>query len=120
MIFHVLIAFAMAGLTWTLGWWGIVVGAAILGYVFRTENGRAWRVALAAVEGWAILLLIDAIAGPLVHVGSTLQGVMSIPWPALMLVTLLFPALLAWSAAAVTSELAKLMTRSSAPKAASR
>jgi hypothetical protein len=104
-LFHLIVAIAMAGLTWTLGWWGVVVGAAILGWVYRDERGRAWRVALAAAEGWAILLVIDLVAGPLRHVGDTLQGVMNIPWPALMLVTLLFPALLGWSAAAAVSEL---------------
>ena len=110
MLFHIIIAVAMAGLTWTLGWWGVVVAAAILGWVYRDERGRAWRVALAAMEGWAIILAIDAIAGPLGLVGSTLQGVMSIPAILLFAVTLLFPGLLGWSTAAVVSEIG-LMVR---------
>ena len=111
MIFHLVAALAMAGLTWTLGWWGVVVGAAVLGYVYREEHGRAWRVALAALEGWALLMVFDIVSGPLGRVASTLQGVMSIPSPLLLLVTLLFPALLAWSAAAVVSELATFVSR---------
>ena len=111
MIFHLIAALAMAGLTWTLGWWGVVVPAAILGYVYRAESGRAWRVALAALEGWGLLLLLDAVSGPLGRVASTLQGVMSIPSPLLLLVTLLFPALTAWSTAAAVSELAALVSR---------
>jgi hypothetical protein len=101
----------MAGLTWTLGWWGVVVGAAILGWVFRHENGRAWRIALGAAEGWAILLVIDAFAGPIGRVGTTLQGVMAIPAMLLLVVTILFPALLGWSAAALVSEIGKPVSR---------
>ncbi len=111
MIFHLVAALAMAGLTWTLGWWGVALGAAILGWVYRDEGGRAWRVALAALEGWGMLLLFDAVSGPLGRVASTLQGVMSIPSPLLLLVTLLFPALLSWSAAAGVSELATIVSR---------
>ena len=111
MIFHIVIALAMAGLTWTLGWWGVVVGAAILGWVYRDESGRAWRVALAAMEGWAILLIVDAIAGPLGKVGATIEGVMALPAILVMLVTLLFPGLLGWSTAAVVSELGSLARR---------
>ncbi|MEO7454819.1 MAG: hypothetical protein ABIY52_01060 [Gemmatimonadaceae bacterium] len=109
MIFHLVAALAMAGLTWTLGWWGVVVAAAILGWVYRTERGRAWRVALAAAEGWALLLILDLLSGPLGTLATTLQGVMKIPSPALLLVTLLFPALLGWSAASAVSELALLV-----------
>ena len=108
MIFHLVVALAMAGLTWTLGWWGVAVCAAILGWVYRAERGRAWRVAFAAAESWALLLVLDMFSGPLGTLATTLQGVMRIPAPALLLVTLLFPALLAWSAASVTSELASL------------
>ena len=105
-ILHLLIAICMAGLTWLLGWWGIAVGAVILGYVFRSEGGRAWRVALGALEGWALLLLIDVMFGPLGVVATTVGGAMSIPGPALLFVTLLYPALIGWSGAALAAELA--------------
>jgi hypothetical protein len=97
----------MAGLTWILGWWGIAVGALILGVVFRDEGGRAWRVALGATEGWAILLVVDMLFGPLARVATTVGGAMSIPGPALLIVTLLYPALIGWSGAALAGEVAK-------------
>lgn len=109
MIFHLVAALAMAGLTWTFGWWGVAIGGAIIGYAYRRNGGRAWRVALAAAEGWAILLVLDIASGPFGSLASTLQAVMSIPSPALLLVTLLFPALIGWSAAAVVAELATLV-----------
>ncbi len=111
MIFHLLVAVCMAALTWAMGWLGVAVAAVILGVVFRDEGGRAWRVALGAVEGWAILLVIDMIAGPLGGVATTVGGAMSIPGPALLLVTLLFPALLGWSGAALASEIASGLAR---------
>jgi hypothetical protein len=108
MIIHLVIAGAVAGLTWLVGWWGVALAALILGYVFRDEGGRAWRVALGAIEGWAILLLIDVVGGPFGRVSATLAGTMSIPAPALLVATLLFPALLAWSAAVVAAEVGRL------------
>jgi hypothetical protein len=109
-VFHLLVAGAMAGLTWLLGWWGVALAALILGFVFRNEGGRAWRVALGASEAWAILLVIDMLLGPLGRVANTLGGAMSIPSPALLLVTLLFPVLLAWSAAAVAAEVGSALS----------
>jgi hypothetical protein len=111
MILNLLVAGSMAGLTWLLGWWGVAVAALILGFVFRHEDGRAWWVALGASEGWAILLVIDMVAGPLGRVESTLGGAMRIPGPALLLLTLLFPALLGWSGAAVASEIGRRVSR---------
>jgi hypothetical protein len=105
-VYHFLIALCMAGLTWILGWWGVAVGAVILGVVFRSEGGRAWRVALGATEGWAILLVVDMLFGPLAGVAKTVGGAMSIPGAALLLVTLLYPALIGWSGAELSAEIA--------------
>ena len=106
MIVHIVLALSMAGLTWLFGWWGVAIVAVVAGVVFR-RDGRAWRVALAASEGWALLLVVDALSGPLGRVTTTLGGAMSIPGPALLLVTLLYPALLGWSGAAVACELTR-------------
>ena len=109
MIVHLVLALSMAGCTWLLGWWGVAVVAVIAGVLYRYDGGRAWRVALAATEGWALLLVVDALGGPLGHVTTTLGGAMSIPGPALLLVTLLFPALIGWSGAAAASELSRAL-----------
>ncbi len=107
MIFSFVIALVVATATWVAGWWAAAIVAIVAGFLYRAEGGRPWRVALGASEGWALLLIIDAFSGPLVHVASTLAGAMALPAPALLLVTLLFPALLGWSGAIVAAELGR-------------
>ena len=99
MIFQLMVAVATAGVTWILGWWGVAVVAVAAGVIARREGGHTWLVALGTMEGWAILMLIDAATGPLRHVASLVSGAMSLPAAALVAVTLLFPALIGWSGA---------------------
>ena len=75
----------------------ILVGLAIgLG----APLGAAWRAALAAALAWGGLLLGAVARGNVVGtLGSTLGGAMGIPAWALFIATLLFPAILAASAA---------------------
>jgi Na+-translocating ferredoxin:NAD+ oxidoreductase RnfD subunit len=99
MIFVAIIAAASALGTWLLGWWAVAIVAVLAGAVVGAEHGRAWRVALGCLGGWAVLLLLDAAVGPMRSVATTVSGAMSIPSGALLLVTLLFPALIGWSGA---------------------
>ena len=105
------VAAAMASLTWLLGWWAVALVAAIVAIGFRARNVAAWRSALAAAIAWGALLAIDALAGPLATVSSTLGGVMRVPGAVLVLITLAFPALLAWSAATLAAESRRLIRR---------
>ena len=105
MIFPLIVALVIACVTWFVGWWGVAVVALVAGAIYRREGGRPWRVALGASGGWAVLLLIDAIGGRFGHVATTVAGAMSLPAAALLLVTLLFPALIGWSAATVAGSL---------------
>lgn len=102
---NLLLAVTMALATWVCGWWGIAPVAVVAAYLLRSTRGAAWVVALAAVEGSAFLLLVDAVRGPLLTVSSTLGSVLKIPGAALLLITILFPALIAWSAAMCVREL---------------
>ena len=104
MIFHLGVALAMAASTWLAGWWGVAIVSVVAGFAYRARNGRAWLVALGAMEGWIALLLIDALFGPMRLLTVTLAGAMSLPAPAVLLLTLLFPALLAWSGATLAAE----------------
>jgi hypothetical protein len=88
----------------TLGTWigapalsPVVVGLAIgLG----APSGAAWRAALAAALAWGALLLTAVARGNVIGtLGATLGGAMGIPAWALFVATLLFPAILAASAA---------------------
>jgi len=111
MIFVLFVAGALAALTWLLGWWGVLVGAAIIGFVFHDVGGGGWRTAAGAALAWSLLLLVDAVAGPIGVVSRTLGGVVRIPAMMLVLVTLVLPAALAWSAATLVAEARRAVRR---------
>ena len=96
----VLLAEAFAVTTFGLGWWSVPVVAAIWAAASRSPK-RAEIAALCATGGWASLLLLDIVKGPVATMATQLGSVMSLPPAALYLLTLLFPALLAWSAASL-------------------
>ena len=120
MIFILLVAGAIATLTWVLGWWGVLLGAAIVGVVFHEHGGGGWRVALGAALAWTLLLAIDAATGPFGVVAQTLGGVTRVPAVVLVLLTLAFPAALAWSAAAVAAALRGSVTRYAGRRSSTR
>lgn len=105
-------AAATAALTWVIGWWGVLVAASAIGFAFAGEGGAPWRAALAAMLAWAALLAVDAAAGPLGVVVRTLGGVLRVPGVVAIALTLVFPGLLAWSAATVAAALRQRAGRS--------
>lgn len=107
MIFVVIVALAIAASTWLGGWWAVVVVALVAGFLHSEEPKTPWRVGLAGILGWSLLLVVDA-RGAFGRLATVLGGAMSIPSPALLLMTVLFAALLAWSAATVAAELGRL------------
>ncbi|MEO7712775.1 MAG: hypothetical protein ABIV10_07650 [Gemmatimonadaceae bacterium] len=104
MIFVLFVAAAMITLTWVLGWWGILVVALVIGVVFHEHGGGGWRVAAAASVAWGALLAADGVVGPLGHVATMLGGVTGVPAAGILVLTLVFPAALAWSAATIAAE----------------
>ena len=111
MIFVLFVATAMIALTWVLGWWGILLVALIIGIVFHDHGGGGWRVGAAASVAWGALLVADVVAGPLARVGTLLGGVMGVPGVVLPLLTIVFPAALAWSAATIAAELRRIVAQ---------
>jgi hypothetical protein len=99
MVFVLATGAIMAALTWLLGWWGVLLAASLVGYVHFRAGGGGWRLALAAAAAWGGLLAADAAAGSFGAVARTLAGVVRAPAAVLVLLTLAFPALLAWGAA---------------------
>ena len=95
---YVLLAEAFAVATYGVGWWSVPVVAALWGF-FSGDAHRARNAALAAAGGWGTLLLLDAARGPVGTMARQLGEVMGVPSLVLYALTLLFPALLAWSAA---------------------
>jgi len=94
----VLLAEAFAVATFAFGWWTVPVLAAL--YAIASSNPKRARTAgLCALAGWGTLLALDFAKGPVAEMGHRLGGVMGLPSVVLYILTLFFPALLAWSAA---------------------
>lgn len=100
-------ALGIAALTWLFGWWGVVIAALIAGAVLHRRGGAAWLVALAGVVAWGALVAVDALGGRFPVLAASIGGVLRVPAAALLVVTLLFGALLAWSAAVVGIEIGR-------------
>jgi len=105
----VLITEAFAVATFALGWWIVPVFAFILGMTLDRERGPVRYAALCAAAGWLSLLLLDAARGPLMALATRFGGVMKVPSIALIAITLLFPALLALTAATIGKALKELV-----------
>jgi hypothetical protein len=110
----VLLAEAFAVTTFGLGWWSVPLVAAIWAAVSRSPR-RAEIAALCATGGWASLLLLDIVKGPVATMATQLGSVMSLPPAVLYLLTLLFPALLAWSAASLIPAFRHTLSAVSSP-----
>lgn len=111
MIALLVVVAAIAALTWLVGWWGVPVVAAIAGVLLWRRPAIAWLVALAAVVAWSALMLADATRGRFAALSAAVGGTLRVPASALVAVSLLFAALLAWSAAALGAEVARVGRR---------
>jgi hypothetical protein len=88
--------------TYAFGWWTVPVIAAAWGLMTPGAPRSAGRAAVAALLAWALLLVIPQLAGaPIVSLGDELAGIMRLPAWALWIAECAFPAVLAWSAAAL-------------------
>jgi len=101
-----LLAMAFALATAAFGWWTVPLLAAIWGLMARGVRGAAFSAATAALIAWGALLAWGAMHGPVAELAVKLGAVMQMPPAALVVATLLFPTLLAWSAAALTGAIA--------------
>lgn len=93
---------AMLAATWIAGWWGVALVAAAWGW-----RGRAPDAAVAAFTAWGLLLAWTAASGAAVPFARRLGGIFFLPAWAMILVTPLFAALLAWGAAALVESRTK-------------
>src|SRR4029079_210024 len=96
----ILLAEAFAVATFALGWWTVPLIAAVYSLISNNPR-RARTAAICALAGWATLLALDTVKGPVASMASRLGGVMGVPSIVLVILTLVFPAALAWSAAAL-------------------
>jgi hypothetical protein len=94
-----LVAFA-AG-TWAVGWWAVPALALAHGLWRRGRAPGAVFVGLTAGLAWGLLLAAAAATGPVGALAARLATLMGLSAPALYAATIVCPALLAWSAAAL-------------------
>jgi hypothetical protein len=91
----------IAGGTWVAGWWAVPVIGLMAGLLLTP----AWIAGLASGLAWAILLGVDLFSDHFGRLAAMLGSVMGLPSVSIIALTLLFPAPLGWSAAAVGNAL---------------
>lgn len=106
-----LLALAFAAGTAWLGWWAVPFLGAVWGVIAWRVSDAAWTAAVAAVVAWGGLLLWTAARGPVGVLAERVGGVLGLPAAALVAVTLLYAAALAWSSATVGRAVMLLMGR---------
>src|SRR5262245_16041980 len=97
----------VALLSWLVHWWAVPLAGAIAGAVWPRMEKIGTLAMWGAAGGWVLLLLVDSLQGRTIALARALGGAVFLPWPLLILVTLLFAAGLAWSAAVVTATVAR-------------
>jgi hypothetical protein len=102
----VALAAAFAAGTWIAGWLAVpVLGLAFGALVVRGRPGLVLLAGLAGTLGWGALLGGAALVSPVSRLAERLGGVVGQPSWLVVAVTLVFPALLAASAAGLGSSL---------------
>jgi hypothetical protein len=89
--------------TATGGWLAVPVTAAVWSTLASAERRRELRLALAAAASWGLLLAWSSSSAGTARLLALLGAIFRVPGWAFVLLTLAVPALLAWSAAVVTS-----------------
>ena len=107
----ILLAAAFVVATLAVGWWGVPIVAVAWGIIDRGARGSGVMSGAAAMLAWAALLGWFALRAPIGRLAETLGGVMGAPGPALVALTLIFPAALAWAAARTAAGVAGVLTR---------
>jgi hypothetical protein len=92
--------------TWLIAWWTVPVVAAVYGYLARREPWSPLRAAIAGFTSWSILLLVQAQGGGIGRIADAVGGVIGVGAFGVTALTLLFPTLLAASAAALVRAVA--------------
>ncbi|MDH5644334.1 MAG: hypothetical protein OEY63_09050 [Gemmatimonadota bacterium] len=95
------VAFALT--TAAIGWLAVPALAMVWGFIARLDERPGMVAPLGAGLGWTLLLVWTAIvgeAGELLHVTA---GVMGLPSPVFVVLTIAFPMITAWGAAVVGS-----------------
>jgi hypothetical protein len=95
---------AFAAGTFFVGWWSVPIIALVWGWLVGPSRRPATRAAAGAALAWMGFLANDAMSGPAGRLARTLGQLMHLPAVGLVGLTVLFPVILAWSAAVVGAE----------------
>lgn len=98
---------AIATCTWVVGWWMVPVVAGIYGFVRRGDAATPLLAGLAGTIAWGVLLALSASGAPNGSVSDAVGRAMRVGPGPLMALTLIYPALLAASAAASVKALVR-------------
>lgn len=98
-----LLAMAFAVGTILVGWWGVPVVAVVWGVIANRTRSPGLTAATAAALAWAGLLGWTAIAGNLDSLAGILGEIMGVPGATLVVLTMLYPAAIAWAGARLAS-----------------
>lgn len=95
------IALAVALGTWLLGWVTVPIIAVSAGAMLADRSRASVMIAIGAGIAWIVLLGIDAMSGHLLALAGLLGHIFPVPWPLLLVVTITYVMLMAWSAAVI-------------------
>jgi hypothetical protein len=84
------------------GWWSVPILAAVWVRVLPSDRNAVATTMFGAAVGWMMLLGVVAFQGPVPAVAAICSAVLGLPRWGFPLVTLLFPAALAGTAAFLT------------------
>ena len=99
---------AFAVTTYAFGWWAVPLLAFSWAAFVHTRRPILFAT-ICSASAWAAMLLNDAARGPVNAVGDRFGGILGIPSIALIAITILFAALLAWSASCVGAAVRKAL-----------
>jgi hypothetical protein len=97
--------------TMFVGWWSVPLLAAAWGTLSERIARAMIEAAVAGLVAWSILLAVTALEGPVWYLAGNLGGVFQLPGPVILLLTVLFPALLAGAAAGLFAALRAIVRR---------
>ena len=88
-----------------LGWWSVAAVGIVSGLVSPPGRATVLETGGGAAIGWAAILAASAVSGPIWVVAQRVGPVFGVPASGFLAIALVFPALLAGSAALVAGEL---------------
>lgn len=98
-------ALAVAAGTAAFGWWAVPVVGLAVGWFGAALSHPLLAGAASGFLGWAALLTLAAVRAPVGELAGMMGGILGVPGAGFLALTLVFPGLLAGTAASLGSSL---------------